>query len=121
MSDFGNMIREALTNGPPFQPQSGREALDKAIQRYDQRARTIRGLTLFSLLFMTGIFVWGVAKLVGAGAEDTRSMIIGLALVVGGITGIGFNKLWFMLTQNHLMVMRELKGLEFLALGGDEE
>ena len=36
------------------------------------------------------------------------------------MVGVGFIKFWFMTYQNHLTVMRELKGLEYLVLRDKE-
>jgi hypothetical protein len=53
------------------------------------------------------------------GGARMRAMIIGLVSVVGGVMGSGLSRPWLMLMQDHLMVMRALKGIEDLALGGD--
>ena len=121
MSDFADMIKEALTGGPAFEPEPGRKALENAMQRYDKRARSMRALTAVMLVFMTGVTAWGLMQLVQADAEDTRMIAHGAFLATVGVVGIGFAKLWFLLAQNHLMVMRELKGLEYLALRGEGE
>ena len=121
MTDFSDMIRDALTGGPAFEPQSGRLALDRAMERYDRRARTMRWVAFLSLAAMNALMVWGVFFIITGDAGDTRMTALNTFLAIAGITGISITKLWFFVVQNHLMVMRELKGLEFLILRTDSE
>ena len=121
MTDFGDMIREAMTGGPAFEPEPGRKALETAMERYDRRARTMRWLTAFALLFMTGVTAYGLYQMIHSGGDHPVLLAHGTMLTVVGVSAIGFVKLWFLLTQNHLMVMRELKGLEYLVLRKETE
>lgn len=116
MTDFGDMIREALTGGAPFRAEPGLHALEAAMARFDGRARWMRRLVALALVMMTALTALGLFQLVHARADDTRMIGHGVILAVAGFTGIAFSKLWFMLHQNHLVVMRELKGLEYLVL-----
>ena len=121
MSDFGDMIREALTGGRPFEPEPGKRALEAAMARIDRRARSMRRLVGVSLVFMTGLFVAGLYQIVHASQDNARLLSHGVMLAVAGFTGIAFVKLWFMQTQNHLALMREVKGIEYLVLMLQEE
>ena len=70
---------------------------------------------------MTGLLVAGLYQIVHAANDDTRLISHGVMLAVAGFTGIAFVKLWFMQTQNHLALMREVKGLEYLVLRMQEQ
>lgn len=116
MSDFTDMIKEALTGGAAFEPEPGRQALERAMQRFDRRARTTRWWAGISIVFMTLVAGWGLRQMMRAGEGDVRLIVHGVFLATIGFVSIGVVKLWFMLHHNHLTVMRELKGLEYLVL-----
>ena len=120
MREFTDLIKDALTGGPPFQSQPGRAALEDAMRGYDRRARTMRWLTFFILVFMAVVTAWGLRQLVHSDQENIRMMLHGVFLTFFGLIGIAFAKLQLFLHQNHLMVMKELKGLAYLLLRGDE-
>ena len=121
MREFTDLIKEALVGGPPFRSEPGREALEAAMRGYDRRSRTMRRLTLFQLVFMAGVTVWGLYQLVHASQDNVRLMLHGVFLTFFGLIGIAFAKLWFFLYQNHLTVMKELKGIAYLLLRTDED
>ncbi len=86
----------------------------------------MRWLAVVALLAMTAVLAWGLSQMIRAGEENTRLIAHGTFLAIVGVTGISFTKLWFFIAQNHLMLMREMKGLEFLILrsenaGGEGE
>jgi hypothetical protein len=111
MKEFGDMLREALVGEEPYQPDPGREALERSVRKFEARAKTVRFLTWFTVTLATIVFVVGLVLLLRADESTSgRSLALYAVLTVGGFSLVGVSKMWFMgIMQNHIQVMRELK------------
>jgi len=111
MSDFGDMLREAMLADEPYRPDASREAIERAVRGFETRARTIRRLGLVmaggpGLITALGLWVFFSAT----AGEDHR--VLGALLTLFGIGASGLGKLWFHAMSNHLTLLRELKATQ---------
>ena len=59
MSDFGDMLREALIDDEPYRAEAGEAALEAAVGKFGTRMRTVR--------FMGALMVFGPSLFLAAG------------------------------------------------------
>ncbi len=118
MSDFRNLIKEAFVDAEPFDPSPGREALQSSVDKFNRRMRTVRWMSwAVSVPFMTVVMIWALISLLQAPEDtSTSTLILYGVFFVWASTGVGFVKGWFAMTQNHILVMKELKRTQLMML-----
>lgn len=113
MSEFGDMLKEALVGDEPFRAAPERKALEESVRKFERRIKAIRFMAFFAVTFMTIVTLGGLIPLLRA-TDDTsgRSLAIYVLLVLFGSTGIGWGKMWFAMMVNHIAVIKELKVIQ---------
>ena len=112
MSDFGDMLREALTDDEPYRPEPGEAALEAALEKFGTRMRTVR--------FMGTAMVFGPTLFCAAGvwlfldATEGNERVLGVLLTLFGLGAVGMAKMWFHAMVSHVQVMKELKVTQLL-------
>ena len=117
MSEFGDLLREALVGDEEFDPSPGREALEAAVVGYERRLRTIRFMAMFAVLFMGAVSAVSLVFLLRA-PEGTglRTLLIYALGFFFGMSGIGMSKLWFAMMMNQSAVLKEIKRVQLALL-----
>ena len=57
VGEFGEMLKEAFVGEERFDPRPGREMLERSIDKFDRRMRTVRHTTLLGGLFMGAVMI----------------------------------------------------------------
>ncbi|MCA9320460.1 MAG: hypothetical protein KDB53_06985 [Planctomycetes bacterium] len=111
MNDFAKLIKEAMTD-VEFQSDADSLTVDaeRAIASYRTRSRTTRWMAFIAMGFWTAILAW-MAYLIWNADDATPTRLYALWLLVSmlGITAIGLMKLWWMLSHNHLTILKEIQ------------
>lgn len=117
MSDFKDMLTQAFLGEEPFEPQHGRAELEESVRRFERRDRTARILAWLAVTFGSAVMASGVWGLWHADAGTSAKLLIVYAILVifGGIQ-VGFMKMWLFRFQDHLSVMKEIKGTQMMLL-----
>lgn len=113
MSDFKDMLREALIEDEPYRAETGVEALEHSVQHYRARMRTVRFMGLM-LVAGPGLFLVAGAWLylrAAPLADDVQRLLFAM-LALFGLTAVGMGKLWFHGMVAQVQLMRELKALQ---------
>lgn len=121
MSEFREMLREALIGDEPFQEQKNEAHLRAAVERYDRRMKTVRFMAWFPVGFMglvVAVCVWRFAVTEPA---EVKALLAYTALFVFAMTAIGWSKLWLMVMHNHIESQKELVRVQMLLLGVRED
>jgi len=113
MSEFAEMIKEAILGEEPYRPDPDREALEASLARFDRRVRTVRRMAIFMVGATSAVFVLGLVALLRA--DETTSLprlLLYASLFLWGSVAVGWGKLWFAMMHNHFSVMKELKSIQ---------
>ncbi|MEQ8764386.1 MAG: DUF6768 family protein [Planctomycetota bacterium] len=117
MSDFGDMIREALLGEETFDSGPGKETVRAALEKFDRRMWTVRVMSWSGTALMTALAIWMVVLIFGMPDDASPK---NLALYVSGLAfallAIGMIKGWWFLMQNHFAVMKEIKRTQLMIL-----
>ena len=110
MSEFAEMLKEAILGDEPYRPDAGREALEASVKKFEARMRAVRFMTIVMVTFATAVFVTGLVLFLGAGPEAAvRDLLIYTGLFFFGLMCVGMGKMWFAMMHNHIALMKELK------------
>ena len=71
MSEFAEMLKEAILGEEPYRPDRGRQALEASVAKFERRMRTVRLMALVMVTFASAVFVTGLVLFLGADAEAT--------------------------------------------------
>ena len=82
MSEFKEMIVQALMGEEPYQPDVGRDALERSVRKFERRERTARYLGWFAVTFGTILFASGAYLLWRADESTSTKMLIVYAVLV---------------------------------------
>lgn len=118
MSEFADLLREALTGAETVDPERNEPALRAALETYRRRNRTVRWMAVFSVGFMTLVAVWAATSFFGL--PDDASAKQALLPAVGflfSMSAVGISKMWFAMMLNHYQVMMELKRMQLERVG----
>jgi len=119
MSEFGDMLKEALMGDEPFAAAPGRNALEDSVKKFEQRIRTVRVMAAIAVTFMTLVALGGLIPLLRSDDDTSgRNLALYTILFLFGGMGISFGKLWFALMVNHIAVIKELKIVQLRVLQG---
>jgi hypothetical protein len=117
MSEFYEMLKEAIVGAEPYRPDEGRAALEASVRKFEARLRTVRFMAIFAVSFATVAWIAGLVLLVRADdSVSPRELLLYAGLAVFGFAIVGFAKMWFANMMNHLTVMKELKAVELRVL-----
>jgi small-conductance mechanosensitive channel len=117
MNEFGNMIKEAFLGLEAFDALPGKAEIQKSIEAFDRRERTMRVLTWVSVFLMAALLIGVVVSWFQAGADaSTKELLTHLALFTFSLTGIGLMKIWFFVMQFQIATLRELKRTQMMVL-----
>ncbi len=117
MSEFGEMIKEALLGEESFDPSPGAEAVKAVLQKFDRRMWTVRVLSWFVVAFMFALAIVMIVFLLQAPADESPGLLLLYAvLAVFGMTGVGMAKGYWFLMQNHFALMKEVKRTQLLLI-----
>lgn len=108
MSDFGDMLREALSADADYDQDAGSEALERALRGFERRLRTVRVL---GALLVTGplVFLLGGLWALSSPGLGSDHRVLGTLLVLFGLSASGAAKIWFHGMLAHVGLQRELK------------
>ena len=114
MSEFTDLIKEAFVGEEPYDPKPGREDLEAAIRKFENRDRTMRFLTWFAVTFQSAVLVFSIWKFWTADEATTspKTLIIYATLSVWAMIAIGFMKTSLFTTQLGLGLRKDLKRLQ---------
>ncbi len=117
MSEFGDLLKEALTGAETVPTDRGKQALEAAVAKFQRRERTVRWMAVIAVGFMSGLVIWAAVSFFRA-PDDTplRTSLLHVVAFLFGMSGIGFGKLWFAMMHDHLAVMKELKRMQLMLL-----
>ena len=117
MSEFGDMLKEALVGDEPFRAAPERDALEESVKKFEKRIKAIRFMAFFAVTFMTLVVLAGLIPLLQAD-DDTSgpSLALYVILILFGSMGISFGKLWFAMMVNHIAIIKELKVVQLRVL-----
>ena len=122
MNEFTRMIQEAFVGAEPFDPSPGREALRASLEQFERRDRVVRVLSWFMVTAMSVFAVWGIWGFWTTPPEaGTKPLLAYATLVLFGVHGIGFAKMFLFNTQKHLSILKELKRVQLALALQDEE
>lgn len=114
MSEFSKLIKEMLLGDEPFDQERASRSLDAALKQYDRRLTTSRWLFLIATTAMTAAMVVMLVLLLSADPHlSTKLLIVYAAFFVVAMQGIGFMKNWFFNMNNHTVLLKELRRLEY--------
>ena len=117
MSEFGDMLKEALMGDEPFRAAPERDALEESVRKFERRVKAVRFMAFFAVTFMTLVVLAGLVPLLRADeATSGRSLAIYVILILFGGMGISFGKLWFAMMLNHIALIKELKVVQLRLL-----
>jgi len=117
MSEFGDILKEAMLGDEPFREAPGREALEDSVKKFERRIKTIRFMAVFAVCFMTLVMLGGLIPLLRAtDGTSGKSLALYVILFLFGSMGISFGKLWFAMMLNHITVIKELKVIQLRLL-----
>ena len=114
MSEFGDLLKEALTGADTIPSERNDQALHAAVEKFDRRNRTVRWMATIAVTFMTAISVWAAVALWQASpeTESVKALIVYGVLFLFGMSGVGMSKMWFAMMLDHIAVMKELKRMQ---------
>ncbi len=113
MSEFGDLLKEALTGAETVPTERSQQALRAALETFDRRNRTIRWMATIGVGFMSLLAIWSAWSFVDAADDATLKELLGYAvLFLSGMSAIGMIKMWFATMLFHLAVMKELKRMQ---------
>ena len=117
MSEFSEMMKEAFLGLEKFDSLPGKADLQKSIDKFDRRERTLRRLAWTAVTFMTALLVGVLVSWLRAGDDTTvRVQIAHLALFLFALTSIGMMKLWLIIMQYHFTGLKEMKRTQSMLL-----
>lgn len=117
MSEFKDLVMEALLGDEPYKPDSGRAELEQSVRRFEQRERTSRHMAWFAITFGTAVLAFGVWGLWHADeATSLKPLLIYALLIFAGGTQIAFMKQWLFRVQDHYSMMKEIKATQLLLI-----
>ena len=122
MTEFGEMIKEALLGEEPLEMHPAKETLERSVRKFEKRMRTVRFMAMFAVTFMSIVAVW-VGVVFARAPEDTstKTLLIYVAVFFWAFSVIGFGKMWFAMMQNDIGIRKEIKRMEVLLLELREE
>ena len=109
MTDFREMLREALLEDEPYREEPGRETIERSVDAFRTRMRSVRLLGLVLVAGPGVLFVAGLYLFFGPGAEDDTTRILGALVGLFGMGCSGMGKMWFHQMVSHVQGMKELK------------
>jgi len=120
MSDFGDLLKEALTGAETVPHERNQQALQAAVEAFDRRNRTVRWMATFSVGFMSLVAAWSAWSFFQT-PDDALKPLIGYAvLFLFAMTAVGTCKMWFAMMLDHLAVMKELKRMQLAKPAGSQ-
>ncbi len=117
MSELGDLLKEALIGADPLPRDQGEGALRIAVRTFERRWQTVRLMAWSMVAFMTLVFVvalvlfWNAPQDVGP-----KQLVVYAVIFLWSALGIGFGKIWLVMMQNNIRVMKELKRVQILML-----
>jgi len=116
MSEFQDMLKEALIGDEPFQEHQNEAHLQEAVKRYDRRMKTVRFMTWFPVGFMTVLVVGCLWRFAVTDPSEVKELLVYALLFVFAMTAIGWSKLFLMMMHNHVESQKELVRVQMLLL-----
>ena len=117
MSEFKDLVTEALLGDEPYEPDRGRAELEQSVRRFERRERTFRHMAWFAILFGGAVLWYGVWGLWHADeATSLKLLFVHALLIFAGGTQIAFMKQWLFRVQDHLSMMKEIKATQLLMI-----
>ncbi len=117
MSEFYEMLKEAIVGAEPYRPDPGGAALEASVKKFEARLRTVRFMAIFAVTFGSVASIAGVVLFLGTDdMASTRELLLCAGLVWFGSSIVGFAKMWYAHMLNHLSLMKELKTVQLRIL-----
>jgi len=117
MNDFQEMIREAFVGEEPYVPGQDRAMIQASIRKFEGQDRMVRWLLWFSVLLMTGIFIWSTLRFYAAEPDATpKQLILDAILILSSMQCIGWAKMFIFSNQKNVSILKELKRTQLMLL-----
>ncbi|MFT5286684.1 MAG: hypothetical protein ACI8TQ_002855 [Planctomycetota bacterium] len=117
MSDFQDILREALMGEETYDENQGQAELRASIQKFDSQERIMRTLLWSSVVLMTVLCFWSAWSFIESPEDVSTKYLIMLAtLFLFSVQSIGWSKMFIYSNQKSVSTLKELKRVQLLLM-----
>jgi len=119
VGEFGEMLKEAFVGEERFDPRPGREMLERSIDKFDRRMRTVRHMAWIGVLFPGAVMIAAAVQFFRAPEDaSTKMLLLWAVLFLWGNMAVGMIKFWLAMMNNDIGLRKELKRTQLMVLEG---